>query len=635
MTRGDVDAYWAQRRALLDWMNQHLHEVGSRSRSGPLPVRLGRFSYGRDTSAGQYAVHVRWVQDGTRQVVLDENEIAGDGYFALGCFLVSPDARLVAYTADRTGGERYRLHVRDIGTGEELAVRAGAGRAVAWATDSRGLCYPELDHLGRPASVRWLDLPSGTDELVLSEPDEDRELDVALSKSTRWLFVTSIGPDDTVVWAAPAARPARLEPLLPGNWGGGNSYPVHADGQEVLVLTERADRGQVVAVRPGHPAAPRVVLAPDDKARIEEIDAVRHYLIARISLGLASELRVIDLRTGEARTIEPPAAPAELMLAANPEAGAASYRYCYTSLATPRTFGEFRLSDGRSSFSQSDAPQGYRQGDYVEERLEARSADGTLVPLAVLRRRDHAADGTAPGLLVAYGAYGLDVGFEFLPFRQVLLDLGFVFAIGCVRGGGAYGPGWHQAGRGVNKPNGIADLIACARHLSECGLVAADRLTGRGFSAAGVLFGAAMNECPGLFAGVALHAPLVDVMGGLKTADGSLIAGECAEWGDPSEPADVRVIRGYSPAANVRRQPYPGIWATVTTDDPRVSWQDVVRWAEQVRQASTSGRPVLVRLTEGGHTGPSGRAVGHELAQALAFLCDLAGVKAGELAGFR
>lgn len=626
----DTDAaaasYWAGRAGLLAEVRRELRRTGTGTTRLSLPVWRGGFRYGREAGSGQYPVHVRWAPDGRKEVVLDENMIAGSGYLELGSYQLSPDSALVAYTADVTGDERFDVHVRDIGAGEELPVsRAGAGHAIAWAAGSDAVFYTRLDDTGRPASVLRLPLAPGSGErLVLTEPDERYDLDVALAKSGRWLFITSVGPDSGLVRAMPADRAdASPVPLLTADQAGQSCYAVHAEGPEVFVLCTAGDRSWVTAVRPGLPRSARCVARCEDDERIEEMDATGSHLILRELHGSVQRLRIVDIRSGMVRTYSPPVPQSQITLGANPEPRAPSYRFSYSSLAVPRTFAEHSLTAGSTAVVRTEAPDGYHAADYTEERLWATSADGTKVPMAVVRRRDVPADGTAPGLLVAYGAYGLDISLDFLPFRQVLLDRGFVFAIGYPRGGGAFGPRWHDAGRRRNKGNGIADLIACAQHLVGCGLVAPSRLTGRGFSAAGVLFGAAINQRPGLFAAIALHAPLVDVMAGLVHADDSVVASQRLEWGDPGDPADASCIRAYSPAHNIRRQPYPAVWVTASRDDPRIRWRDVADWAQRLRAESTSGRPVQLRLTGGGHAGPSGtEAASLELALTLAFLCD-------------
>jgi oligopeptidase B len=632
---GEVTAFWATRGDLLDAVQRCLGDVSVTSRHESLPVRRGGFRYFRRSGTGQYAVHLRSAPDGTEQVVLDPNLIAGDGYFRLGGFQVSPDSRLLAYTADRSGDERFGLHVRDIGEGVDApARRIGTGPAVAWAAGSDAVFYQRRDPAGRPSSIWRLALggPPEHDRLILAEPDPRYELDVALAKSGRWLFVTSLGPDSSAVYILPASDPQARAQLLVPRQGGQVCYAVHAAGPEVFVLTKSDDHCWITGVRPGTPAACRRVADGAGRATIDEIDATGPYLIVCETAESLPRLRLIDTRSGSARTFVPPLPQAAIALGANPRPNAATYRFSYSSLSTPRTFADYRLSDGHTAIVRADTPDGYRPEDYIEQRLWAHSADGTPVPMAVVRHRSVTADGTAPGLLVTYGAYGLDIDMAFMPFRQVLLAAGFVFAIAYVRGGGAFGPRWHAAGRGRHKPNAIADLVACARHLVATGLVAPSRLAGRGFSAAGALFGAAINAHPGLFAAIALHAPFVDVLAGVTDAAEPVTAAERTEWGDPTDPAELRCIRSYSPVLNISPQPYPGVWATAATDDPRVPWRQVADWAQQVRAASTSGRPVLLRLTGGGHSGPTGRAsAATELAMTLAFLCDMTGVAASRL----
>ena len=181
----------------------------------------------------------------------------------------------------------------------------------------------------------------------------------------------------------------------------------------------------------------------------------------------------------------------------------------------------------------------YDPSDYVQERLWAQADDGTAVPLSVVRRRDTALDGTAPGLLYGYGAYEVSLDPFFSIARLSLLDRGFVYAIAHVRGGGELGRPWYEQGRLRHKRNTFTDFLACARTLLDGGHVAPGRLIAEGGSAGGLLMGAVLNLGAGLFCGVHAAVPFVDALTTILNPELPLTVVEWDEWGDPLHDADA------------------------------------------------------------------------------------------------
>ena len=236
--------------------------------------------------------------------------------------------------------------------------------------------------------------------------------------------------------------------------------------------------------------------------------------------------------------------------------------------------------------------------------LEAESADGTRIPLTVLRPASHT--GPLPTVLYAYGAYGVPMDPAYTVFRPSLLRRGAAFAVAHVRGGGEHGAAWHEAGRGAGKLAAVEDYLACARRLTAAGLTPPGGVVARSRSAGGAVVGAAVNREPGLFTAVLLEVPFVDVLTTLLDPDDPLAALEWDEWGNPVEdPAARAALAALSPVANVRPARYPAFLLTAGLADVRVRAAEPFRLAEAVRAHTTGDRPVLV-LAEGfGHLGPS------------------------------
>jgi protease II len=255
-------------------------------------------------------------------------------------------------------------------------------------------------------------------------------------------------------------------------------------------------------------------------------------------------------------------------------------------------------------------------------RLSVESADGTAVPLTVLRPAGR--EGPIPTVLFAYGAYGIPVDPGYSAFRGSLLSRGIAFAIAHVRGGGDQGPRWHEAGRAVHKQRAVDDYLACAQALVERGWTSPDGLAARARSAGAAVVGAALNRDPARFAAAVLEVPFLDCLATLSDPRAPLTGVEWQEWGNPiTDPAARVALAALSPVDNVRPAPYPPILLTAGTADVRVSAEEALRFADAVRAASSTGRPVLVKIDEVGHLGHSELTADHQdEADVLAFLID-------------
>ncbi len=241
--------------------------------------------------------------------------------------------------------------------------------------------------------------------------------------------------------------------------------------------------------------------------------------------------------------------------------------------------------------------------------MDATAPDGASVPITVLRRRDLKLDGGAPLLLTGYGAYGYAVEADFSAPNLSLVDRGWVWAIAHVRGGSEKGWGWFLAARRGTKKTSFTDFIACAEHLARQGYTARGLIVAHGYSAGGLLVGAALNMRPDLWAGVIGQAPFVDVLNTMSDASHPLVPLARPDWGDPlADPAAYDYIASYSPYDNVGAQPYPPVLATAAVADDRVGYWEPAKWIARLRERSTSGRPTLLRTgMTGGHAGGAAR----------------------------
>ena len=629
-----ADAVLAPTAALQEGLFQEIRARVRETDAGP-PARSGGFWYYSRTEEGrQYpvmcrrpagrlgtaevAAEARQGRPADESVVLDENALAGESdYLALGVFDISPDHSLLAYAYDLDGSEEYTLLFRDLATGADLPDRVEkAYYGSAWSSDGRCLFYVRPDDAMRPWQV-WchrLGEPSADDRLVFQEDDERFFVDVELSRSQSRIVIHSASKTSSeVLWidaAHPASAPAVLIPRRPGV-----EYDVEHDGTGWLVRTNHlpgeagpATNFALYRMAGDDASAPTEVVLPHrPDVKVDGVDAFAAFTVVteRSATDGLERLRVIE-RSGADHVIEQPEAAYSLLGGQNPEWDQDCYRFGYTSLVTPRTSVDYHVADRRRDPIWAQLVPGYDPARYRTERIWAVATDGARVPVSLVCRADHVADGTAPGLLYGYGAYeaSMDPGFSAVNLN--LVERGMVFAVAHIRGGGELGRAWYEQGRMEHKTNTFTDFISAAEALIDGGWVAPDRLVARGGSAGGLLMGAVTNLRPDLWRVVVAEVPFVDVVTTMSDTSLPLTVTEWEEWGDPvHDPDAYRRMLSYSPYDNVvARSGWPAMYVTAGLNDPRVGFWEPAKWVARLRTAGAGAgdRPVLLRTELGaGH----------------------------------
>ena len=588
-----------------------------------VPVAKDGWWYAVRTEEGrQYPIHVRSRDvDGRpgpdEQLILDENVLAeGHDYFALGGMAVSPDHRLVAYTVDTAGSEKYGLRIREIGSGEDLPDRLeGLGYGLAWSADSTMVFCTLVDEAWRPDRVvrhRVGDVDdTDSPEVILTEPDEKFWLDVGSTLSDDWIVITSgskLTTEVHVIEAADAEAPPRLiEPRRQGH-----EYHVEHQGDRFVIMTNDEAPDFRLMEAPLHDSgrANWVELIPHEPgARLENVEPFAgHMVITRMRAGVP-ELTIWDLADDSRRTIEFDEEVYDAGPGNNVEYETTSFRFTHTSMVSPASVWSIDMDTmDREMLKQQPVLGDFDPDDYVTSRLWATAPDGTEVPISMVHHRDTPLDGTAPTLLSGYGAYEVVLPAGFSIPRLSLLDRGFVFAMAHVRGGGEMGRRWYEEGRLEHKINTFTDFIACARHLIDNGVADPRRLVIRGGSAGGLLIGAVLNMAPELFTAAVAEVPFVDVVNTMLDPTIPLTVVEYEEWGDPADPEVFAYMMQWAPYENVHRADYPEMLVTAGLNDPRVQYWEPAKWVAKLRDVGHGPNNLVLRTEMGaGHRGPSGR----------------------------
>jgi oligopeptidase B len=641
-------------------------EIKGRTQETDLSVpyrKGGWWYYSRTVEGQQYAVQCRRAvrpgesappaTDGGgpldgEEVLLDGNVLAGESmFFALGTSSVSPDGGKLAYSTDYEGSERFTVRVRNLVTGEtEPDEIPGAFYGSAWSADGSALFYVTVDDAWRPHRV-WRHLigtPAARDEIVFEETDERFWVGVHLTRSERYLVISSASKLTSEAWLLDAAEPTGpLTVVAPRRHGveyavehqlDGDNVTDHGAGRLLVLHNRQAENFELASAPVSDPGDWTPLVRHRADTRLLDVDAFAGHLVLHLRRDGLTGLRVMR-DDGTDYEIDFPEPLYRVGPSANPEYAAGTYRLSYVSMITPDSVYDCDVATGGLTLLRRRpvlAPPGgrdYDPADYVQRRDWAVAADGTRVPISLVWRDGTPRDGTAPCLLYGYGSYEIPVDPGFSVPRLSLLDRGFVYAIAHVRGGGEMGRRWYDDGKMLHKINTFTDFVACARHLASENWTSAGRLVARGGSAGGLLMGAAVNLAPGAFGGIVAQVPFVDALTSILDPSLPLTVTEWEEWGDPlHDPEVYRYMRSYTPYENIDQAAvYPPILAVTSLNDTRVRYSEPAKWIARL-QATASGGPFLLKTEMiAGHGGRSGRYdQWREEAMVLAWIASVAGI---------
>ncbi|MEO0971557.1 MAG: S9 family peptidase [Pseudomonadota bacterium] len=586
----------------------------------------GYWYYARYAATKEYAIHARrkGTLDAPEEIVLDENlEAAKHEFYEVGDIVVSDDGRLVAFTEDVRGRGEFRLRVREISSGKSVLFPRieHLDESLAFAADNQTLFFVRReDETLRPHQVYRLrvDQPLTPPSLVYEETDSAFYLSIARTRDERYVQIDLDSTLTSEVRLIDAQLPeATPIPVLARE--AGHEYAIETAGEQIYLLSNldapnfalyRVDLANADRRDQWH----RVVPERDD-VLLAGFAVFDHSIVLEESREGIGRLRLLPRGDDDSPSLEDshlvatdePAYVASID--DNPDPASATLRYRYSSPATPDTIFELDFDSGeRRQLKQAFAGANFDSQRYEVRRLSIEARDGAKVPVTLLHLRGVQPDGTHPLYLDAYGAYGMDSEPDFSLRLLPLVDRGFVYAIGHIRGGQERGREWYEQGRTQRKLNTFYDFIDVADALVEAGWSAKDGLVGSGRSAGGLLIGAVANFAPERFAALVAGVPFVDVITTMLDESIPLTTFEYDEWGDPRIAEDYAYMRRYSPYDGVRAQAYPAMLVTAGLWDPAVQYWEPAKWVARLRATKTDERPLLLYTDmEAGHRGSAAR----------------------------
>lgn len=646
------------------------------------PFKEGdRYFYFENTGLqNQSVLYVQDGRDSPARVLLDPNVLSPDGTVALSGQAASHDGHYLAYSLSTSGSDWQELHVRNVDNAQDLpdVLKWVKFSGISWTHDNRGFFYSRYDepksgnvmtNINRNQKVYYhrIGQAQSRDQLVYDRPDQpDWIFGANVSDDGEFLIITVFQGTDvrTRLYFVDLDNPGKPQidnPLVRLIDNANAEYEFIGNrGPIFYVRTDRnAARGRIVAISIDNPREERWnTIVPENKdalvgATMAGEDIVGNYLQdahSSIRLFTGSRNEQDELRTrrpqdqqrrnpasiydttapittrggqrlggGFVERGELPLPEIGTVTALSGKQGDDELFYSFTSFLSPTTIYRYDLKNRRNELFR--APKvAFDASKYQTRQVFFTSKDGTQVPMFITAREGLTLDGNNPTLLYAYGGFNISETPEFSAANAAWLEMGGIYVLANIRGGGEYGKEWHEAGMLSKKQNVFDDFIAAAQYLIAQKYTSTPKLAIRGGSNGGLLIGAVMTQRPDLF-GATL--PEVGVMDMLRFQKFTIGWAWTSDYGSSDDPAQYKVLRAYSPLQNIKRGTcYPPTLALTADHDDRVVPGHTFKFVATLQAAQGCANPILVRIeTKAGHGGgkPTTKQI-DEVADRFAFL---------------
>lgn len=590
-------------------IRQRLTALYNYERFGIPRVRGGLQFYARNSGLQNQSVLYAQAEGAAPRVLIDPNPWAKDGATALAEWTPSKDGKHLAYAVQDGGTDWRTIKVMNVATGTDLADSLEGVKytgEVAWRPDGSGFYYsrfpaPPAGQKYQSATLNeaiWfhkLGTPQSADTKVFATPDRPKLGHHAqLSEDGRWMVVSSSeSSGGNAVFIADLSKgetPRAFVSALDKEWGFAGSL----GGTLYFVTNKDAPRYQLLAVDGATSASKPVV--PEGAATLTGGAVVGKRLVVET---LEDAKSVVRLYETDGKPVGVVPLPGIGTAGGFESSDDGKTWFAFSSFATPGSIWRYDAATNTAEVVRQ-AKVAFNPADYTVSQVFYPSKDGSKVPMFVAHRKDVDVSKPHPTLLYAYGGFNISSTPGFSVSRLVWMEMGGVFAMANIRGGGEYGAAWHDGGRLLNKQNVFDDFIAAGEALIQRGTTSKGQLAIQGGSNGGLLVGAVTNQRPDLFAAA---LPAVGVMDMLRYANWTAGRYWVDDYGDMNKPEMFRYNLGFSPYHNVKGgKDYPAILVTTADTDDRVVPGHSFKYAAALQAAPIGDKPHLIRIeTRAGH----------------------------------
>jgi prolyl oligopeptidase len=613
----------AQNKVTFDYLNKIPERARIKARltelwnyekySAPFKEGSKYFYFKNDGLQNQSVLYVADSTTDKGRVLLDPNKLSSDGTVALSGLAISDDGKLMAYGLAGAGSDWQEWKFRNVETGEDLpdVLKDIKFSGASWTKDGKGVFYsrfPNTDDKSKLSAVNYfqklyyhkLGTPQSEDVLIYERPD-DKEMGVggAVSEDGRWLtiYVTKGTAPRNMIFVKDLSKPdSKIIPVVDKLVA---DYSVLGnDGSKFYFRTDKdAPRGRLVMADVSDKDLKWTEIVPQSAETLEGAGFVNNQFVASYLKDAYTQFKIYDLNGKFVRNIELPG------IGTAGGFGGKRYDteafYSFSSYNAPPTIYRYDFKTNKSEiFRKSDVK--FNPNDYEVKQVFYNSKDGTKIPMFIVHKKGLKLDGNNPTLLYAYGGFNVSLTPGFSVSRVAWMEMGGVYAVANLRGGGEYGEEWHEAGTKLKKQNVFDDFIAAAEYLIKEKYTQPKKLAIQGGSNGGLLVGAVLNQRPDLF-GAAL--PAVGVMDMLRFQKFTIGRAWTSDYGSSDNAEEFAALYKYSPLHNLKKgTKYPAVMVTTADHDDRVVPAHSFKYAATLQESQAGDAPVLIRIeTKAGH----------------------------------
>jgi prolyl oligopeptidase len=576
------------------------------------------FYYKNDGLQNQSVLYTLPTLDAEPTVLLDPNKLSEDGTVALSGISISKNAQYLAYGLSTAGSDWMVWKVRDIATGQDTTdhVEWVKFSGAVWSPDHQGFFYSRYDQPNEESKLEdvnryqklyyhRLGTSQADDTLVYERPDQpDWGFSGEVTEEGRYLIISvwqGTSPKNLLFYKdlqasanSPESEVVELVSEFEAHYGF-----LDNEGTTFWLQTDLdAPKGKVIAVDIANPARENwQTLIPEAEETLQSVTILNDCFVADYLKDAYTQVKIFDLAGRFVRDVALPGIGSA--------GGFGGKRkdtetfYSFTSFTVPSCIYRYDMVSGESVLFRQ--PQlSFDTSAYETKQVFYPSTDGTLIPMFITAKKDLVLNGNNPVLLYGYGGFNVSLSPSFSVSNLVWLEMGGVYAMANLRGGGEYGESWHQAGIKTAKQTVFDDFISAAQWLIAQGYTRSEKLAIAGGSNGGLLVGACMIQRPDLF-GAAL--PAVGVMDMLRFNQFTIGWAWESDYGSPQNEDEFKALYAYSPLHNLKAgTAYPATMITTADHDDRVVPAHSFKFAAALQAAHGGDRPVLIRIeTKAGH----------------------------------
>lgn len=611
-----------------------------------VPIKKGeRYFFSKnDGLQNQSVFYVTDALDAEPRVLLDPNTLSDDGTVAVRGYYTSKDGSKLAYGLSTSGSDWTEFKVRDVATGKDLEdhIEWAKFTAASWMPDGSGFYYARYDE------------PTEDDKLTkqnyfhkvyfhrLGTPQSDDVLIYENADEKEWGFYASPTDDQQYlviyVWQGTDPKNRIYYRRLEGGIGDTGevvrllddfdaSYElIGTEGTRFWFKTDLdAPRGKVIEIDIAKPERTNWrTLIPQGGDTLEDVNLVGDRFVCRWLQDAKSRVTLHALDGSLEKVVDLPGIGSVGGFGGRREHTESFFSF--TSYTSPGAVYRYDFTSGETTLFRRPAVD-LDPDDYVVEQVFYASSDGTRIPMFIAHKKGLKRDGSNPTYLYGYGGFNVSLTPYYSPAIRVWMDMGGIFAVPNIRGGGEYGEDWHRAGTKERKQNVFNDFIGAAEWLIAERYTSPPKLAIAGGSNGGLLVGACITQRPELF-GAAL--PAVGVMDMLRFHKFTIGWAWASDYGTADDPKLFPVLHAYSPLHNIKPGTrYPATFVTTADHDDRVVPAHSFKFTAALQHAQGGAAPVLIRIdTKAGHgAGKPTKKVIDESADKWSFLYRILGMK--------